>query len=385
MKQMLILVIIAILACPLFADEATLIDFSLLKADIRVKLSEDDESDEPNQNRQTMMDFSHVAGGSFTSQQRDIMKTSLAIENWDVTLASSARHVTNIALSYTREAPSKQFDTVMGVRVHFPTEPFNSWAMIKPPFEIPAFEPAAEVDDEGNIEPVEGNDGITGKSRFESQEDGAPAYGVVKNVGAIKSLAVNVYGLNFPHGLSTIIIDSQGNEKNLFMGYLNFDGWGELIWNNPSYQQEVRNRDIRLYPLYPTSTPFIKFGGFLVQRDAAKTGGDFIGYFKDVKVIFDKAVLDTDRDIDDESLWNIILDRETARKTWEMERFGQNQVLRFLNKQLNLRLEAQNARKAVTVMAAAVSKTVVVSSSSNNRHRHSKAASSNKIINVAMR
>jgi hypothetical protein len=156
---------------------------------------------------------------------------------------------------------------------------------------------------------------------------------VVKNVGTIKSVAVNAYGLNFPHGLSTLIIDSTGTQKTMFMGYLNYDGWGELIWNNPAYIQEVRNRDLRLYPLYPDTTPFVKFGGFLIQRDAAKDGGDFVGYFKDVKIIYDKAVLDTDRDIDDEALWHIILDRETARKVWEMERFGHNQVLRYLDVQ----------------------------------------------------
>ncbi|MDR1836958.1 MAG: flagellar filament outer layer protein FlaA, partial [Treponema sp.] len=302
-------------------------------ADIRVRLGENDEGSAPNQNRRTMMDFSHVAGGSFTSQQRAVMKTSLAIEQWEVLLASSSRNVENIGLSYTREAPSRQYDTVMGVRIHFPIEPFNSWALIKPPFEIPAFEPSATVSDDGTISPAEGNDGITSRSRFEAAEDGEAAYGVIKNVGVIKSIAVNVYGLNFPHGLSTVIIDSTGASKNLFMGYLNFDGWGELIWNNPAYIQEVRNRDIRLYPLYPTSTPFIKFGGFLIQRDAARDGGDFVTYFKDVRVIYDKAVLDVTRDIDDEALWHIILDRETARKVWEMERFGQNQVLRYLELQ----------------------------------------------------
>jgi hypothetical protein len=328
---MLILVVIAMLAGPLFAEEAVLIDFTMLKADIHVGVTENDTSDKPNQNRQTMMDYSNVAGGSFTTQQKAIMKTSLAIENWEVLLASSSRTVENISLSYTREAPSKQFDTVMGVRVRFPTEPFNSWALIKPPFEIPAFEPSATIRDDGSIEPS--GDGITGKSRFESQEDGQPAYGVIKNVGVIKSIAVNVYGLNFPHGLSTVIIDSTGNTKNIFMGYVQFDGWGELIWNNPAYIQEVRNRDIRLYPLYPTSTPFIKFGGFLIQRDAAKEGGDFVTYFKDVRVIYDLAVLDTDRDIEDEAIWSIILDRETARKVWEMEKFGHNQVLRYLETQ----------------------------------------------------
>jgi hypothetical protein len=323
MKRMFILVAIVLFAFgPLFAEEAVLIDFSKLAADIMPN-----QDNVLTQNRQTMMDYSNVAGGSFTSEQKAVMKTSLAITNWEVVLASSSRTVGNLILSYTAEAPSKQWGTVMGLRVHYPVEPFNSWAIVKPPFEIPAFEPQANVDDDGNIEAADDNNGITGPSRF---EDG---YGVVKNVGTIKSVAVNAYGLNFPHGLSAIIIDNQGVQKPVFMGYLNYDGWGELRWDNPAYIQEVRNRDLRLYPLYPTSTPFVKFGGFMVQRDAAKEGGDFIGYFKDVKIIYDKAVLDTDRDIDDESLWQIIQTRETARKIWEMERFGQNQVLRYLEQQ----------------------------------------------------
>ncbi|GHV96110.1 flagellar filament outer layer protein [Spirochaetia bacterium] len=324
MKRMLILVaIVLLLVGPLFAEEAILIDFSLLKADI---LPNADNT--LTHNRATMMDYAQVAGGSFTTEQKAVMKTSLAIANWEILLASSSRTVGNMTLSYTAEAPSKQWGTVLGVRIHFPVEPHNAWAQIKPPFEIPAFEPQANVDDEGNIEPADdGGDGITGPSRFENN------YGVVKNVGTIKSVAVNAYGLNFPHGLSTIIIDSRGNHKPVFMGYLNYDGWGELRWDNPAYIQEVRNRDLRLYPLYPASTPFVKFGGFQIMRDAAKEGGDFVGYFKDVKIIYDKAVLDTDRDIDDEALWHIILDRETARKVWEMERFGQNQVLRYLEQQ----------------------------------------------------
>jgi hypothetical protein len=323
MKRMFILVAIALfVAGSLFAEERVLIDFGKLAADILP-----DQDNVPTQNRATVMDYANVAGGSFTVEQKAVMKTSLAIANWNVVLASSSRFVENQMLTYTAEAPSKQWGTVMGLRVHFPVEPFNSWAIVKPPFEIPAFEPQANIDDDGNIEPADGNDGITGDSRF---EDG---FGVVKNVGTIKSIAVNAYGLNFSHGLSTIIIDNQGTQKPVFMGYMNYDGWGELRWDNPAYIQAVRNRELRLYPLYPTSTPFIKFGGFMVQRDAAKEGGDFIIYFKDVKVIYDKAVLDTDRDIDDENLWHIIQDRETARKIWEMERFGQNQVLRYLEQQ----------------------------------------------------
>ena len=324
MKRIIILVVIAsFTAGMLFADEAVLIDFSKLTADIRVKVSEDDQESKPNHNRRTIMDYGQVAGGSFTQEQKSIMKTSLAIENWDVVFTSSSRTVTNMVKTYTREAPSKQWGTVLGVRVHYPLDPAYSKARVVPPFEIPAYEPMAEVDDDGNIQESD-SDGITGPSRFEEE------FGVVKNVGTIRSVAVNAYGLNFPHALNVILIDNEGNEKVCFMGYLNYDGWAELTWNNPQYVLEVRNRDLRLYPLYPTNTPFVKFGGLRLDRDAAHVGGDFVAYFKDVKLIYDKAVLDSDRDINDEEIWGIISHRETQKKIFEMSRFGQNQILRFL-------------------------------------------------------
>jgi len=333
MKKMLILVVVAMIAVPLFAEEGVLIDFTTLKADIHVNSSPNDQSTALNQNRQTMMDFSNVAGASFTALQKSLMNTSLAIANWEVHLASSSRTVDNVSLSFTREANSKEHGTVMGVRIRFPVEPHNSWALIKPPFDIPAFE-VSRVAEDGKISAIDQSQGITNiKSRFESQEQGAPAYGVIKNVGVIREIKVRVYGLNFPHGLSTVLVDGLGIEKSMFMGFMQFDGWGEMIWRNPAYMQEVRNRDLRIVPLYPFNTPFIKFAGFLIQRDAAKEGGDFVTYFKDVAIIYDLAVLDTERDINDEATWNIIQTREERRKTWEMERFGQQQVLRYLEQQ----------------------------------------------------
>ncbi|MDR3248753.1 MAG: flagellar filament outer layer protein FlaA, partial [Treponema sp.] len=322
MKRMFILVAIALfLTGSLFADEAILIDFSTLEADV---ISNQDGV--PTQHGRTLMDFANVAGGGFTEDQLMVMKTSLALPNWEVRLSSSSRTVENIGYSFVRPSPSKQWGNVMGVRVHMPLGPNYVKAWIRPPFEIPAFEPQAEVDADGNIAAVEGTNGITTPSRFEAPagDDGKvditqPAYGVVKNVGTIKSVEVNAYGLNFPHGLSVILIDSDGIEKSYFMGYLNYEGWRPLRWNNPQYISEVRNRELRIYPLYPLSTPFVKFGGFMLQRDADHVGGDFIAYFKDVKIIYDRAVANPDRDIDDEAVWSIIYDRETQKKQFEMQ------------------------------------------------------------------
>jgi len=295
---------------------------------------------------ETGLYFSGTAGASYTEEQRKQMRVSLAIRNWDVVLASSSRTNMNQSLSMTAEATlaadAKQFagKTVLGVRVRFPVEDFNGWAKVQPPFEIPAFEPKADIDDQGNIVPkkdAQGSDPANARmSRFEGVYDAntkiKTALGIVKNVGPIKSVAIMVKGLNFPHGLSVVLKDSDGNERTMFMGYLNFDGWKELRWDNPQYVADVRNRELRVFPLYPKTVPMVKLDGLLFTRDAAGVGGDFVAYVKDIKILYDKAVLDPVTDIDDESVWGIVGKKEEERKVLESRRFGAQSVLRYLER-----------------------------------------------------
>jgi hypothetical protein len=327
MRRQIIVVALALLflgAVAISADEAVLIDFSLLKADV---VADPVRQGKFLENKATMMDFSGVAGATYTDEQKKQMHVSLAIGNWDVILASSSRTNLNQSLSHTAEVPiaqdAKQFagKTVFGLRVHFPTEGYNSWARVQPPFEVPAFEPKATVDDQGNIVVAtsqQGLDPINARlTRYEGSYDPntklTTALGIVKNVGVIKSVAITVKGLNFPHGLSLVLKDADGNDKVIFMGYLNFDGWKELRWDNPAYVSDVRNRELRVFPLYPKTVPFVKFDGFVVNRDASAEGGDFVAYFKDVKVLYDKAVLDASLDIDDEAVWGIVAQKEAER------------------------------------------------------------------------
>ena len=71
----------------------------------------------------------------------------------------------------------------------------------------------------------------------------------------------------------------------------------------------------------------------MVTRDAAHDGGGFVGYFKDVKLIYDKAVLNTVRDFADENIWGIQTKLNDERKQREVARFGNTQVLRFLEQE----------------------------------------------------
>ena len=324
-----------------FAEEAMLIDFTQLDADY--ELTDADGKLVSKQNKRTTMDYAVSAGSTFTKQQKDLMRTSLSLPEWEVTLNSSAKTVQSLADSQVVAAPVKPTadvpfagKNVMGVRIVFPTWNSNANARIVPPFDIPAYEPLSTVSDDGERKPLSEDEDASSfnvaqnpsfeKTLFEG------GFGVVKNVGTIKSIKVTTMGMQFPHGLYVHLTDNDNVERRYFMGYLGFDGWKELRWNNPQYISEIRNREIRVYPIYPRGTPFIKFAGFEITRDASHIGGDFIGYFKDVQIIYDKAILTSDRDIADEDLWGIIGKKESDRQAAEMSKFGNKQVNRYLEK-----------------------------------------------------
>ncbi|QTQ11951.1 flagellar protein [Treponema parvum] len=336
-----------------FAEKAMLIDFSLLNADIIQKLdlqgqpvSDKDGNPVYTQNKRTTMDYSVAAGATFTDDQKALMKTSLAMPEWEVVLNSSAKNVSSMNLSRVVEVkvqnPQKEEGVtaaladkaVMGVRVVFPVTANNANAKIVPPFEIPAYEPYREAGDDGvrTGDPVAAPDSENRLYRNDNNTLFEGGYGLVKNVGAIKSISVTTMGMNFPHGLYVMLKDTDDVERRYFMGYLGFDGWRTLQWNNPSYITEIRNREIRVVPIYPRGLPFVKFTGFQVTRDAAHVGGDFIGYFKDVQLIYDRALLSSERDIRDEDVWGIIGYKETLKQQAEMLRFGDKQVDRYLEK-----------------------------------------------------
>ena len=330
MKKTFILVAMAFLlmGAVAVAEEAIIVDFALLNADIIA-----DPNGKMTQNRRTVLDYGKVAGASYTDQQKALMRTSLALEQWEVELNSSAQNPLSVATSTIKEAEvraeGEKFagQKLMGVRILFPEWTNNANAKIKPGFLIPAYEKMAQVDDQGNLQEPTAEDKASGKSRF---EDG---YGIVRNTGVIKSIAVNTYGMNFPHGLYVLLRDQNNVVKRYFMGYLLFDGWREMIWSNPSYIANVKSRELRLYPVYPTALPHVAFEGFLITRDAAHDGGYAVAYFKDVKIIYDKAVLTTVRDFADEDIWGIQTEREMKRKKIEVEKFGHTQVLRFLEQE----------------------------------------------------
>jgi hypothetical protein len=310
MKKILVfLAAVLIVSGAAFAEESVLIDFNELVDDFQ------------GQHQATLVDFSSVAGTRFTEDEKAAMNTSLYVPNWDVMLSSSSRNVTNDRYSYVRAVTvgenAKQFagNQVMGVRVHFPEGSFNSYAWVRPPFAIPAYATSTQVEDAPR------GDQFTG-------------FGVVKNVGVLKNVRVNVYGMNYPMGMAVVLINEQQETQQIPLGSLNFDGWRELSWQNPNYVSEVRNREIRKVPLYPRSAPSVTLESLQFYRDAMQEGGDFIVYVKDVVMTYDQAIIqDVDTDLNHEEVWGILSQREEERRNAELSRLGNLQVLRYLEKQ----------------------------------------------------
>lgn len=315
----LITIMLVLMSVNVFAERQVLIDFAELVPNYP--------ADQPTDNEATLLDYSAVAGASFTQDELALMKTSLAIERWEVELVSSSRNPSTVSRSYTREAPVREGatryanETVMGVRINFPENAYNSFADIMPPFSIPVYMDIQEVSADGSM--VVPQEELGRGAKFDNR-------GVVKNVGVIKEIEVNVHGLNFPHGLSVLLEDQTGRTQDYFMGYLNFDGWRTMTWRNPNYLEDVRDREVRRMPLYPTLTPYQKLVGFRIYRDGSSVGGDFVTYIKDVVLVFDRAVLDLERDFNDETIWGILSEREMERRQAELSRLGEVQVLRFL-------------------------------------------------------
>ena len=324
MKRILVILnVFLLLSSALFAEESVLIDFNELLDDYQ------------GEHQATLVDVSSVAGTRFTEEEKAAMSTSLYVPNWDVRLSSSSRNITNDALSYVRpvsvQENSQNYpgEQVLGIRVRYPSGSFNSYAWVKPPFDIPAYATNPVVDDAPK------GDQFTG-------------FGVLKNVGVIKSIKVNVYGLNHPMGLAVVLTDDQEQTTQHPMGYLNFGGWRELTWENPNYITSVRNREINREPLYPRSTPSITLDSIQFYRDAMQEGGDFIAYVKDIRVVYDQAVIqDVDQDLNHEEVWGIISEREERRRTAELKRLGDLEVLRYLESQKMDRGEDPESEEAV--------------------------------------
>jgi len=265
-----------------------------------------------------LVDFGTIENYPESSHQdkytKEVIKVISAgdflLDKWRIELASSSRTAKNMEFSFTKAVDSRNLGRVLGVRVHFPTSRFNSWAKIKPPYPIEAFS---------------GESGDANENK-----------GILRNVRVIKTIEVRARGRNFKHNLTLFLTDHRGKTRSVFMGNLYHHDWKILRWDNPNYITTVRNRVLQRSPLYPWDIPLIKLESIMLSRHMDEPGGDFVTYIKDIVVTYDLAIdLETKaaEDIDDEAVWGILKEVNQNRKQVEAKKI----------KELNYLIEYEKA------------------------------------------
>ncbi len=258
------------------------------------------------------------------------------MDKWTVDLNSSSSSVFNSVNSYITNVPSnywkknhtkyydgqkikgydaKSTDNVLGVRIHFPERRQNCWAKVMPPFAINVYNSEGKIANENN--------------------------GVVDNVGQIKSVSIWVKGRNYKNSVAVRLKDRKGTVREYHFGALHFDNWRELTWVNPNYIENPKDRIITRIPLYPRSRPFVKLDSIVVYRHMDDVGGDFVMYVKDIKLAYDKAVADDDKqDINDEAIWGILASRRDKKKNRELLKLAERKTLLEQEKRKLMQMKA---------------------------------------------
>lgn len=286
----------------------------------------------------------------YTLSQEDIV-----LDKWQVDLNSSAATIPNRRNSYAKTITNFSGDRdYLGVRIRFPNHDHNANARVAPAYPVPAFDARGFpvnygfFDPEAPTNPFAGATGAPTHAAVDAArtqlEDlaGNPALssqvsyaGVLHNVAELREIVVRVAGRNYRNGVAIRLSNQNYETSEYFLGYLDFVGWRTLRWVNPNYLPADEMEPFRL-PLYPTEIPYVAFDSFVVYRNGDELGGDFVTYFDWVKIDYDLAVPATQLDIqipdfidiDDDSWWHIIRDRNAARVTEMMREFSRQVDLR---------------------------------------------------------
>lgn len=300
MKIRISFLLILIIIVKIFSIEAVLLDFNNLDG--------------------TLIDFSKMAkGANWSEELKQEMRVDLKAERWTVKVNSSSWNPVSKSKSYvfpiihSQTYPDK---IVLGVRVYFPERHANSFALIEPPFEIPSY--------------YDNPENITGTGNIFLNK------GVVRNVGVLRKLSVLALGNNFKYSLYVRIKDHMGFEKDIFVGYLNYQGWKSKSWINSNLDFELKMRQYRkeTRPHYPDQYPFVKLVHIMVQRCDPEVTGNFVTMIKEITVEYDEAIIETGKTEDkQEEIFGIYNEELVERAKHEMLNVDRQIYLKWEEKQ----------------------------------------------------
>jgi hypothetical protein len=267
----------------------------------------------------TTVDFSSGASAVLTAEEKEIMKVDLSPRNWRAKINASSRTFEGLTKTYAQQVSTSATypgTTLLGIRVFFPERGANSYAEIKPPFEIPSY--------------------YDSKTNPNGKGEMFLSKGVIRNVGVLRKISVRVLGNNYKYSLHLIIKNRDNETKYVFMGYLNFIGWQTLTWVNSNYDTETYQRSLDRFnrPYYPDEYPYIRLEGFFIQRIDPNTSGNFVTMIKDITVEYDPQFPEIGNETIDkqESTFGIYENDLIDRAKGEMQRVNKRLYDEWLEK-----------------------------------------------------
>jgi hypothetical protein len=295
-----------------------------------------------------VVDYAQLPKDRFGGVVYTLSKEDVEIDNWVVELNSSAATIPARRNSYCKTVTDfNRVQEYLGVRIHFPNHRHNAHARVAPAYPIPAydakgfpinysfFDPQGTNPFQGDAAPTHkavsdaraANEDVAGNASVASEINYA---GVLHNVSDMREIVVRISGRNYRNGVAIRLRDQNMETEEYFLGYTDFIGWRTLRWINPNYLPADEMEPFRL-PLYPSEIPYIAFDSFIFYRDGTELGGDYVAYVDYVKLDYDLAVPGTQLevsvpgfiDIDDESWWMILRDRNSARTEMMMRKFSE--------------------------------------------------------------
>ena len=172
--------------------------------------------------------------------------------------------------------------------------------------------------------------------------------GVVRNVGVLRKISVLVLGNNFRYSLYVRIKDHNNEIRDIFVGYLNYQGWRTLSWINPNLEYELFMREQRkkIRPHYPDEFPYIKLIHFMIQRSDPEITGNFVTMIKEVRIEYDEAVIETGKTEDfQEQIFGIYQEELIERAKSEMRNVDREIYLRWEEKKKMHKEEEEEEEK----------------------------------------
>lgn len=232
---------------------------------------------------ETEIDFSDLSSlYGLPDEEKEKMKIDLSWRNWQLFIPPSILPFFNKNPSYIAPAQVKDssplFDgeSILGMRLFFPVGKEETYTLY-PPFPIP----------------------------FEEGEKGSQFLnkGVIKNVGVIKEIQIDIYSENAGVKVSLNLENSKGKTLSIPFGNLNFWGWRRLIWLNPSYSKNLNYLKSKLQDTYGED---YRFKSLSFTHPSSSTKSDALLFIRSIKVIYDKGAEDISLEVGN----NIILEED---------------------------------------------------------------------------